>query len=68
MKIDFCFQGWVRGLEITHVWDATGKSIDVTKIKPATVLYKLNQGKYHISLAAALENASDTEIDLTDFD
>lgn len=66
--IDFCFQGWVRGAEITHATDKTGARVDVQHMQPQELRNKLAKGELFISLADHLSDNHKAEIELTDYE
>lgn len=67
MRIDLCFQGWLRGVEIEEVTDVNGDTHDVSHMSAEDVVKTLNNGGYFISLANAIPQAGDQEIELFDF-
>lgn len=66
-KIDFCFSGWVRGVEVSECTDARGKKVDVSKMDAGELAMKLEHGKLFISLADHL-NLAKEEIEITEFE
>lgn len=72
-KVDFNFQGWVRGADIKTVTvqnPYTGNLVktDVSHADPADVAHKLATGEYMISLGDFLYDNRKSEIELTDFE
>ena len=65
MKVDLSFQGWVRGANITSATNVKGETIDVTNMPD--LIEKLNKGELFVSLADALEDNKDSEIEIFDF-
>jgi hypothetical protein len=66
--INFCFQGWVRGAKVTTAINAQGKTVDVSKLKSATLVKKLHKGELFILLADHLDDNTDVEIEIHDYD
>lgn len=67
--IDFCFQGWVRGANISQVINTqTMQTVNVEKIEPQIIAEKLNSGEWTISLEDYLHNCHDSEIEIFDFE
>lgn len=68
-RIDFCFQGWVRGAEISTALDiATGNTIDVSEMSSEELVGKIKNGELAISFDDCLENSSNQEIELFDYE
>ena len=66
-RIDLCFQGWLRGVEIENVMDTTGVSHDVSLMSPEELVKKLSGNGYFVSLASCMGNALDEEVEIFDF-
>jgi hypothetical protein len=68
-KVDFCFQGWVRGAEIKEVTiTETGNKLDVTDVDPQTLIANLDSGVWCISLGDYLYSNRKSEIEMHDFE
>jgi len=68
-NVDFNFQGWIRGANITEAQSINGDRIDVSKMSPVELSQKLENGVLVISLGPYLYgNHSESEIELFDFD
>jgi hypothetical protein len=65
-KIDFCFRGRVRGVEVAECYDDEGVNVDVSKMDAGELARDLENGKLFISLADHL-NLADEEIEIVDF-
>jgi hypothetical protein len=67
-KIDFCFSGWLRGVNIDHVTDAEGNSIDVSSLTSEELIERLESGKLFISLSGSLNCSNeDEEVEIFDY-
>lgn len=67
-KIDFCFSGWVRGVNVTEATDDEGNTVDVSKMDAGDLARDLENGKLFISLGDYLYQNRKSEIELTDFE
>ena len=70
MKIDFCFQGWLRGVKLdedTFVTDSSGKSLYVDHLPPQDIVGMLNKGEAFISLVDVLDQSDCSHTELFDF-
>lgn len=67
-KIDFCFSGWVRGVEIKEATDVEGNKVDVSEMSSEVLADKLEAGELFISLADNLHNGKDEEVQIFDFE
>jgi len=68
-KIDLCFEGWIRGVEVTDATDvATTEPVSVTNMDAKELVEALKSGKLAISFAQCLSADSDEEeINLFDY-
>lgn len=66
-KIDFSFQGWVRGAEVTEATDVEGETVDVSAMDADTLAKKLQAGELFISLGDYLYESRKNEIEMFDF-
>ena len=55
-KIDLCFSGWMRGVELTKATDNDGKIIDVSQMDAKQLTKDLQEGNLFVSLADLLAN------------
>jgi hypothetical protein len=68
-KIDFCFQGFVRGAEVTTVTNAEGEKVDVSKMTSVDLADGLDHGGLFLALGDYLyDNCKDVSIELFDFE
>jgi hypothetical protein len=71
-RIDLCFSGWIRGLNVTNVMDVkSGDTIFLgTKTTTEEIVEKLKSGEWALSLRQILSGGEyrDEEIELFDFD
>lgn len=67
-KIDFCFQGYVRGAEVEKATNINGKEVNVSKMKAETLVKKLTNGELFISLGDYLYDSHKNECELHDFE
>jgi len=69
-KIDLCFSGWLRGVEITKAMDvATVTDVSVANMSAKELVEALKSGKLAISLSECLKaNHADDHIELFDYD
>jgi len=95
MRIDLCFQGWLRDVEIDSVYDTeAGKLYDLKPdmdnkgkpisddiwlvdpadgwrheiVSPTMLLAKLQSGTFTLSLARALDNAGNSNVEIHDIE
>ena len=84
MKIDLCFQGWIRGVVIgsdpkdrqavDHIYDMENKRLltyDDDELADLTVeklVEGLKSGKYRIAFVDALEAGDESEIQMFDYE
>ena len=69
-KMNLCFQGWLRGVEIRRVTEtASGEYVDVSQLSAEEVEAKLSNGEWLVSLKDLLntEIADEEEIEIFDF-
>jgi hypothetical protein len=68
-RIDLCFSGWVRGVEVTEAMNvANFETVVVANMSPGELVGKLQSGELAISLKDCLEADSKAgEIQLFDF-
>lgn len=67
-RITFSFSGWVRGANITTVYDIkTGKEIDVSEISADVLTLNLVSGIWSISLADNLLDNDSCEVEIFDY-
>lgn len=66
-KIDFCFQGWVRGANIHTATNKEGKEVDVSWMSEERLAQRLNEETLTISLGDHLYKSRDAEIEIFDF-
>lgn len=68
-RVDFSFQGWVRGAEITSAMDNNGNDVDVSEMDPRVLADKLEKGVLSISLGDYLyKDNTDAEIEIFDYE
>lgn len=68
-RIDFSFQGWIRGATITHCYDPHAhKRVDVSGMTAAELVQKLNKGELTTALGDHLYSNAAAEIEIFDFD
>jgi hypothetical protein len=69
-KIDLCFQGWFRGVEITEASDlSTFQTVSVVNMDAKELVEALKAGKLAIGLDDCLEaDTEDSSIELFDYD
>ena len=67
-QVSLCFQGYLRGVEVEHVFDVNGEPVDVSEVSSKELTEKLKSGEWSMSLHDALDNADDSEIQLHDFE
>ncbi len=68
-RIDFCFQGWVRGVEIETVTNVKdGFEVDVSRISAKTVALNLQKGVWALDFCQAYQNGNKVECELDDFE
>ena len=69
MKINLCFQGWLRGAELEYVFNSdTGEQIELENVSVDVVVDRLTSGVWCMSLHDVLDNADDSEIELHDYE
>jgi len=75
MAVSFCFQGWVRGVDVEVVTEvSTGKKLyvknvpDVKDVPDETIVEKLRSREWAISLKDHLNVSDKEEIEIHDFD
>ncbi len=66
-RVDFNFQGVVRGARIRKASDQNGKEVNVIGWSDKRLAKALDTGKLFISLGDYLYEGSDNEIELSDF-
>jgi hypothetical protein len=68
-KIDLCFSGWVRGVEVTEAMSvANFETVSVANMSPGELIGKLQSGELAISLENCLAADSEAgEIQLFDY-
>lgn len=54
-KIDLCFQGWLRGVDVTKVTDANGNPKDVSEVSAEDLVQMLTSGECFVSLADSID-------------
>ena len=71
-RIDFCFQGWVRGAEINTATrpksDGEVETVDVSNMSGEELSAKLNEGELFISLGDHLYDNKEASIEIHDFE
>ena len=67
-QIDFSFQGWVRGADVTDATNAQGEKVDVSNMDAKELAEKLEKGELFISLGDHLYDNKDSEIEIFDFE
>lgn len=67
-KIDLCFSGWLRGVNVETATDHEGNTVDVSKMDSDELCNKLSNGELLVSLSDCMDNASDEEIEIFDFE
>jgi hypothetical protein len=70
-RINFSFQGWINGADITVCYDSqTGEKVNVSNLSVNELTEKLNLGELHITLSDYLNkgNTDQEEVDIFDFD
>jgi hypothetical protein len=67
-KIDLCFSGWIRGVEVTQASNNKGKKVDVSKMSAKELVRKLIAGKLFVSLGDLLYEGDDEEVEMFDFE
>ncbi|MFA5234738.1 MAG: hypothetical protein WC390_10095 [Sulfurimonas sp.] len=67
-RISFGFYGWVRGANITTVYDIKlGKDVDVSDVPGKTVVENLENGTWSISLTDSLSDNVSSEVEIFDY-
>ena len=66
-RVDFSFQGFVRGARIREATDEKGKKVSVVGWSDKRLAKTLNTGKMFISLGDYLYEGSKNEIEMLDF-
>ena len=66
-QIDLCFQGYLRGANVTKATDADGKEVDVSQMDAKELAAKLDKGVLFISLGEHLYESRKNEIEMFDF-
>lgn len=67
--INLCFQGWIRGATIRQALNTkTGNTIDVSRMSSQKFVDKLNKGELAISLTEALDDCSNSSVELHDYE
>lgn len=76
-KIDLCFNGWVRGANVTKasrpIPEEDGcaspvETIDVSHLSADELVAKLKSGELFISLADCLDDNREDEVELSDYE
>jgi len=70
-KIDLCFSGWLRGVEIETAWKlegTLGKDVDVSSYTSEQLAKALTEGTLSVCLRKILDDADDSNIEIFDFD
>ena len=67
-KIDLCFSGWVRGVEVSKASNDNGEAVDVSNMEADELARKLEKGELFISLGDHLYEGDDEEVCLFDFE
>jgi len=67
-KIDFTFQGNVRGATITQATGVKGNPVDVRQMPAPTLERLLNAGELFITLGDHLYENDEAEIEISDFE
>ena len=67
-KIDLCFSGWVRGVEVSKASNDNGEAVDVSNMEADELARKVEKGELFISLGDHLYEGDDEEVCLFDFE
>ena len=69
-KIDLCFSGWLRGVEVSVARDANFELINVSKLASQELVEKLHKGEIFVSLVHLLTDgeAEEDNIEMFDFE
>ena len=69
-RIDFSFQGWIRGADVTHCIDPkTGERVDVSSYTALELAQKLQKGDLTVALGDYLyDDRREAEIEIFDYD
>lgn len=65
--VDFYFNGWIRGAEVTEALDAAGNKVNVTNLTVYELALALNRGELTIDLKPYIDNHVEAKIDLNSF-
>ena len=67
-KIDFCFQGLIRGAEVSTATNGEGETVDVSGMTDTELCDKLEAGDLFLSLGDFLyDNHKEASIEVHDF-
>ena len=67
-KVDFCFQGFVRGAEVSTATNTEGEKVDVSGMTSTELANKLEAGDLFLSLGDYLyDDHKEASIEIHDF-
>ena len=68
-RIDLCFSGWLRGVEVNKASDVQGQVVDVSEMPTDELVRKLKAGELFVSLGELLDECNrGEEIELSEFE
>lgn len=68
-RIDLCFSGWLRGVEVKQASDVQGQVVDVSEMPTDELVRKLKAGELFVSLGELLDECNrGEEIELSEFE
>ena len=66
-RLDFSFQGFIRGADVTRATTTAGETIDVTTLSAEELSRRLEVGDLTITLGDHLYTTQKVEIEIFDF-